>query len=488
MIKKYIKILLFIVVLFVCNNGYCQKQDDGYGTHTVKQGETLYSISKTFYLSVKDVLEANKEIKDSIIKIGQTLRIPKTVRNNDLFNQEITKPNEDSSNYSKINSEALYKSSKKQNATKKINKKTHLNIAILLPLYYENIDELGFNKYNIAEKKGKNFKCFNYISFYEGARIALDKLEKQGYNISLYVFDVGEDDVSKMKHALDYPSMKEMNLIISLVFKNSFNLVSEFCKQNEIPLVNPMSQLSAILDNPYVFKIQPSDKAENESVLKYIKTKVENANIVVLYDDAVDKGLFNYYKDYLTANSSSWTMLNWRKYQSKLVSKILKDKNNIVINLIGKGNEREDIVYCNALLKKLQASKGNITLFSNYSWLEFRSIDYALLEKFNYHFTLSYLNDYSNPNFVAFVKDYRKNFMTEPDKIYAAMGYDVITYFISAMIEKGEEFITNPNIKNEKNMINRYHFVRSDNNHGFMNKTTTIYKLSNYKIISVCSF
>lgn len=482
MIKKYIKILLFIVVLFMYNNSFCQKEDDGYGVHTVKQGETLYSISKTYFLSVKDVLDANKDIKDSIINIGQEIKIPKTVRNNALFAEE--KKQEQS--ITNINEEAIYKPKKQNIVAKKINKKTHINVALLLPLYYENMSELSFNKYNIAEKGNKNYKCFSYISFFEGARIALDKLEKQGYNISMYVFDVGEDDKEKMNHALNYPVMKEMDLIIPLVFKNSFNLVSDFSKKYNIPLVNPMSPSEDILTNSYVFKIQPSDISEAETIMKYVEAKIDNPNVIVIYEDGkVSKSLIDFYKTRLSSVQYPWTMINYRKYQSRLLTYFKKDKKNIVINLIDNPRERDNITYANSLLKRLAESKGfNITLFSQYSWIEFNNMDFSLLEKLNYHFTLSYLNDYTNPNFVSFVKDYRNNFKTEPDKIYAGIGYDIITYFIPTLIEKGDDFMNDPNTKNEKNMINRYRFLRDDKNHGYQNKTTTIYKISNYKIKS----
>ena len=41
----------------------------------------------------------------------------------------------------------------------------NIKVAMLLPLFYENIDELSFNEYNIDERRGKNYKCFTYISF-----------------------------------------------------------------------------------------------------------------------------------------------------------------------------------------------------------------------------------------------------------------------------------------------------------------------------------
>lgn len=44
--------------------------------HTVKQGQTLYSICKTYRVSEKDVLNNNKELQSGNLSIGQIVRIP----------------------------------------------------------------------------------------------------------------------------------------------------------------------------------------------------------------------------------------------------------------------------------------------------------------------------------------------------------------------------------------------------------------------------
>ncbi|MDY3316758.1 LysM peptidoglycan-binding domain-containing protein [Riemerella anatipestifer] len=46
-------------------------------THTVVEKETPYSISRKYGLSIKELYELNPEIKDGVIKIGQTLNVGK---------------------------------------------------------------------------------------------------------------------------------------------------------------------------------------------------------------------------------------------------------------------------------------------------------------------------------------------------------------------------------------------------------------------------
>lgn len=366
----------------------------------------------------------------------------------------------------------------------------NLKVALLMPLFYDNIDELSFNQYNISEKRNINYRCFSYISFYEGIRIALDKLEKDGFKVSLFVFDVGENDVKKTAEALGYENMKDMDLIVSLVFKNSFDMISRFAQENKIPLINPMSSNENILQNEYVFKIQPDNISIAQTTLKYIQEKHPKANVVVLYEDNKNNiPLINWYKLHLSEYGFSYTMLNYKKNASKLKTCLKPNANNVVINIINIQDNNEDKVFASNLIKKLCSfASYKITLFAPFEWLDYTNIDYSQMVKLDYHFTLTYLNDYTNPNFVSFVKEYRKHFKTEPDKIYASLGYDVMMYFMKALQEKNINISSDPNIRDMQEMINHYHFKHLDNYAGWQNETTTIYNIRNYKIKSEWSY
>ena len=368
-------------------------------------------------------------------------------------------------------------------------KNKEIKIAMLLPLFYENIDELSFNEYNIDEKRSKNYKCFSYISFYEGARIALDNLEKQGYKIKLYVFDVGENDEKKMQRALSYSQMKDMDLIIPLVFKQSFALVSSFCQTNNIPLINPMSQDSSILQNPYVFKIQPDEHTMSAALMNYVKQRGNASKIIVLYDDKItSSSILNYWKEHLPAVSEKWTIINYRKNAMKLKNYIAKDDDNVVINLINKSNEQDAKLYAQSVINSLLQTKCPITLVANYDWLNYVGNDLKQLQSLKFHFSLPYYNDYTNENFIEFVKQFRDNFDTEPDKIYAALGFDLIIYFLPLISAHGKEFVANPINTKQQKMIARYKFERAGTDKGWQNINTTIYKLDNYKIKSCWSY
>ncbi|MDD4068765.1 MAG: hypothetical protein PHV65_07775, partial [Bacteroidales bacterium] len=365
--------------------------------------------------------------------------------------------------------------------------KKSLNIAMFLPLSYDRISELDFTKFNIEDKKRLKYRCFEYITFYEGARIALDKLEKEGYSVSLYVYDVGEEDVAEMNKVLQNPEMKTMDLLIPLVFQKCFTAAADFALKNSIPIINPMSPNPTIVENnPFVFKIQPSTVADVETTVRYIKNKFTSPNIIVLFTPK-EKLVMEMYQRAIERENWTWSGIDFNKYQNRIFEKIDTKKENIYISIVDKGNQQLNEAYANTLLMKLNNNKGlpPINLIAQYDWLDYPSLDLKLIQKFNFHFTLSYLNDYTNQNFVEFVKEYRKHFRQEPDKIYAALGYDIMMYFVPAMQHKGNSFITEPNEDRTKVMINSFYFDRKDPKDGWQNRRTVVYKVSDYKIISV---
>lgn len=470
---------------------FSQTEEKTYGIHTVEQGETLYRISRNYYLSVKDITDINPGLTPQTLKAGQTIKIPYTVRNKSLL-----KHSDVSTVITSYESPVLYQnpSQREEEPQPKNNKKDYsskkkLNIAMILPMAYDKIPDLDFNKFNIEEKKRKKYHCFEYITFYEGARIALDKLEKQGYAVSLYVYDIGEEDTKAMQDLIKAESLKNMDLIIPLVFQKNFTLVMEYANKNSIPIINPMSQNVSILkDNPYLFKIQPSPASEVETTIRYIRNNFKNPNVTLLYTpNASEKPIMEYYKLLFEKGGMTWCIIDYNRFSSRIFEKVDNTKDNIFISIVDKGNPKFNEAYANELLSKLNANKRlpEISLIAQASWLDYPSIDLALIDKFNFHFTLSYLNDYTNKNFVEFVKEYRKHFKAEPDKIYAAMGYDIMMYFVPVMIMKGNDFIDEPNYDNTKEMINPFYFLRNEKNNGYQNKRTVIYKVEDYKIISV---
>ena len=126
----------------------------------------------------------------------------------------------------------------------------------MLPLYLEEVESM--NPETATQEAIDNWNCLKYLQFYEGFHLAVDSLKTRGLHLQLYVYDVGKDS-SQTVELLKKPEIKSADLIIGLIFHKNFRIVAGFARENNIPIVNPVSDRTEILrDNEMVFKVSPS--------------------------------------------------------------------------------------------------------------------------------------------------------------------------------------------------------------------------------------
>jgi len=96
------------------------------------------------------------------------------------------------------------------------------------------------------------------LDFYEGMKLALDTLNKQGINISLRAYDTDRDP-GKIKTILETAELKSTDLIVGPFFQEENKVIQDFSQTNRINVFNPFSNNSDIIgNNPYAFLFQPS--------------------------------------------------------------------------------------------------------------------------------------------------------------------------------------------------------------------------------------
>ena len=148
--RYFVKLICFLFVLICFKTAYSQTNngdDDVLGIHKVEKGETLYRISRNFFLTEKDIIEVNPGLTAENLKAGQVIKVPITVRNQHVFKEEKTES-------IKVSSNALYP---KSSGKKKADKSRKINMAVFMPLNYDCVDQLTFTKFNIDEKKRQRY-------------------------------------------------------------------------------------------------------------------------------------------------------------------------------------------------------------------------------------------------------------------------------------------------------------------------------------------
>lgn len=515
---------------------------DKFIEHKVKPKETLYGIARQYAIPMEQIVR-NNGIADNQIQIGQVLLIPRQLNETGYIKHKVSerkdrlsklagKYNVSVSELKDANPRAGEKLKRGQSilipigyvetdfdveeeeveiieeevekvvyptgCEKQLNQEKRYQIALMLPLYLDEVDSLMvLDTLELLDHKFD--RPFKFVEFYEGAMLAVKELDSLGFDFDLHVYDVPRD-VTLASQVLNNPELRNTDLIISLLYSKSFEVVSGFSKQYRIPLVNVLSKRRKVIyDNPNVFKIEPNSKNLYQQAIDYVLAEHREDNIIIirsnpyqlasefkLLEEGIKKEIpylvsipnsevlgrisklemeypeadkdfqnmmtqelrnqlpgFDY--DRLQAFPEDSLMLPNRLrtvvYSIDSLDGIINAsslyRNNLVLAL---GSEE---VFGIELFTKLNFLKDsfNYEVIGMPHWYEYNGLDVAYtqpmkLKVFNNRFV-----DYSEPESRDFVLSFRKEYGIEPQSArYAFLGYDVTKYFMTALQYYGKDF------------------------------------------------
>ena len=162
-------------------------------------------------------------------------------------------------------------------------KKT-FNIAILLPFMYSGIE----NNYFI---RNNSF----ILDLYAGINYAFKNFEGNKTNIIINSFDTKRDpDV--VREIINSGDLSDIDLIIGPLYGKPIEIIKQFCLENKVLMINPLSNNSLIIqDNNYSLLFQPSLETIAKKAASYASSKFENKNAIIFYE--------NNYQDSLLAST-----------------------------------------------------------------------------------------------------------------------------------------------------------------------------------------
>ena len=162
-------------------------------------------------------------------------------------------------------------------------KKT-FNIAILLPFMYSSIE----NNYFI---RNNSF----ILDLYAGINYAFKNFKGNKTNIIVNSFDTKRDpDV--VREIINSGDLSDIDLIIGPLYGKPIEIIKQFCLENKVLMINPLSNNSLIIqDNNYSLLFQPSLETIAKKAASYASSKFENKNAIIFYE--------NNYQDSLLAST-----------------------------------------------------------------------------------------------------------------------------------------------------------------------------------------
>ena len=475
--------------------------------HTVKRGETLFSIAKSYNVNLNGVFEINPELNanDPRVKVGQQVKIPiedaapiglpieLSKADTIIIRQDLQTNNNAVTTPPQYTAFVVDDSPECAETTRK-----EFRIAMFLPWFLADnapasAPDSGLVKGNESRfryRDGKywiNPSSMNALEFYMGALLAIDSLKNQGLNAKIYEFDTMRDTI-KMAQLLRSQEMKNMDLIIGPFYTDLVNQVRSFALENRIYYVSPVSvNAESLKNNPFLMQVNAGEINTVGAMVNHI-SKQENKHITLIGNKSdADQTLFNAYLNRLkmTFPDSCLTVHQMRTDSLQQPTRYLK-KGQMNVIIIPSADEK----FVNIVTGQLNTSTNSykVNLYGLASLTKIVNLDMEYLHALEFRYATAFYIDYDNPAVQNFLRRYRKIYHTEPTLLtglggissnayqFAFLGYDITFYFLSALKKYGKDFgrcITNfrmPLLESD------FRFEKIDPYSGYMNRHLDIYK------------
>lgn len=436
-----------------------------YYIHTVAKGQTVFKISKTYNITPEDLIRLNPEISDGI-KPGQELRIPTGKKINKPSQVPATKP--------------VVVDTVKTKPPVPVEKpcgmdpsaqKDQYEVALLMHLFLNEADDIDPDQMTMED--AESCRPFQFIQFYEGFMMAVDSLKLTGLPVTIHVYDVSTDTL-KTKSFLQTAGLKKMDMIIGLLYHRNFQIVADFARKNNIPIVSPISEReSQVNKNPEVIKIRPSGKTIVPQAADLIARVYPDANVVIV------RNASSRFKE--SAEQLRKLCLEKNIQVSVCDPKTMDDQlKKDVQNMVVIFSENKSTIL--DLLTQLDGIKNQyqISVFGLPAWNRIDGLEVDYLVNLKTHMIASYYIDYDDDNVKKFVRDFQEAIKTDPDPL-AFIGFDIGNFFLTALKRYGTSF---PKCMNELdiNMLeSKYQFLKSETG-GYENQQWMLYYYENFRV------
>ena len=495
--------------------------------HTIKQGETLYRLSKNYNISIENILKLNPGVSPENFKIGTVIKIvanaPKTEKRETTVTVMESYIAETGDNLKKIAKRTGVDIDDLEDANPNVGKvKTGMTIQIpvaktdsvdvvvsegneyelqhndseRIKEIYDSIHYLNSSKsINVAlmlpfmlnnSVETKQSKL--YTEFYKGFLLALKDVNER-YNdneINVYTYDT-EGTTDKLMSILSIDEVKEMDLIFAPDVLEQLDSISSFSKSNGIYVVNTFSVKDENYDNnPYVFQINIPQDNMYADVCDWISKDFKDYEVVFIHKKGnAKKDIADNLKGYLEQERRTVKEV---EYSSVLTCEELLEVVNVNEKtlFIPTSGTKASLSQMIPALKKLKDEnpmmESAVVGYPEWSvYMEDWKQDFHTI---NAHFYSRVFVDEKAKDFEKFNSEYLKWYgedLIESTPCFGYLGYDTGKYFLSEMCKNGKDF--NQNSSEYVGLQSSFEFDRINSWSGFVNQALyLVHFTSNDKI------
>jgi len=439
------------------------QESGSYIYHTIQSQETLYGLAQKYQMKGEDIIAANPGLSIQTFTIGKTIRIP-----TNLVTHPIQGDN-DAINSSRTNS-LLYEVSPSEEVG-------IIKIALLLPF--------GTKDTTAVQKKLQN----QMLEYLEGFMLALKDIKKEGISVNLRVKDTGAG-VKEIPAILKEKEMQDINLLIGGLSDDQIKLMSRFSREKNIPYIVPVTSKSdEPFNNPNVYQVNTPQSLQYSKASLAFANKYGNDNIIILSDEtgaSNQKEFTDLLKQDLQGKKTPFkTVAFGTSLLNNLNALLSANQKNVIVP---SDDSAQTLAKLTPILRSIIATHPDmsLSLFGYPVWQVHSAKFSDDFFRLNTTFYTVFYSDPTSPDIKAFYSAFYKNYSRIPDNIFpksCMFGYDTGMYFIRLIHKYGVQFDSKINSLNYKGVQTDFYFERVNNWGGFIN--TNMYLISYNKDFSI---
>lgn len=463
-------------------------------THTVKQGETLYGISRRYEIPIQTVVEDNPSVDPAHLRLGEELLIRKKkigsedeaeikeqwegYRNSlnsvadEGFAYHIVKPGETFYSLARrfgtteeqlgVLNGGLKPADLKAGAIIKIPGSAEKEIADSNS--FQHIDSIAVDSIladTIVKPREIEFRALrrstplkvalmlpvishsepnsNYLEFYQGFLLGLDSVRTNyGVSIDVTLYNAGRNPQT-IQTILESDSFRQTNLIVGPVYEEGLEPVIQYAEQHEVPVVSPLANITEV-NSDVLFQMAPDPTKKWDKVADLFDG---SKAVTLIYSGSTDK---DFEAEILSLLGNS----DYRKYTytyvhpsmrpahnpSDLTPLLENTRDNVFIIMTDDEVDVERILAAMASANSNLIARGRTTprfvVMGNARWNRYSNLDRTVFFKDRVIFVSTYHAKRDSQAILNFDSSYIRAFGTLPS-LYSYRGYDAALVFCPAM-------------------------------------------------------
>ena len=231
---------------------------------------------------------------------------------------------------------------------------TAVRLALLLPLHAD------------AIKREKNMERF--YDFYAGALIAIYEAQAKGHMLEVFTYDIGKTANRTQEILQQHPEIRQMDAVIGPAYSQQVAMIMDSLAEDSVRLLIPfLSRVEGIQNHPNVYKFNPSEQIEADSIARYLAQKGDSINCVLIESkegEVIPSGIKALHTAIKREQVPTTTISLRALLTDSVEGGLRSDMENIVIF------NTERYANLQTVMPHLLKLCGNyrVTLYSHYSW------------------------------------------------------------------------------------------------------------------------